>query len=119
VKLANRPAGLLKNELPERALAPGVALHKAFKEMTMRTVGFLTGVVLFTAFAGTAHADPYRWCAEYGGGRGGATNCYFITLQQCQAAISGNGGFCRQNGFYTGPERRGGGRYGMRKGANS
>jgi len=54
-----------------------------------------------------AHADPYRWCAEYGGGRGGGgTNCYFKTIQQCQAAISGNGGFCRLNGFYTGDDRR-------------
>ena len=46
-------------------------------------------------------ADPYRWCADYGG-RGGGTNCYFVTLEQCRAAISGNGGFCRQNGFYDG-----------------
>jgi hypothetical protein len=49
-----------------------------------------------------AQADPYRWCAEYGGGRGGGTNCYFVTIEQCRAAASGNGGFCRPNGFYTG-----------------
>ena len=57
-----------------------------------------------------AKADPYRWCAEYGGGRGGGTNCYFMTIQQCRAAVSGNGGFCRPNTFYTGddrPRRRG------------
>jgi len=58
-----------------------------------------------------AQADPYRWCAEYGSfrGDGGGTNCYFVTWQQCQAAISGVGGFCRRNLFYTGPngdERR-------------
>jgi hypothetical protein len=47
-------------------------------------------------------ADPYRWCAQYGG-RSGATNCYFMTLGQCRAAISGMGGFCRPNPFYTGP----------------
>jgi hypothetical protein len=52
-----------------------------------------------------AQADSYRWCAEYGGGRGGGTNCYFHTIQQCQAAVSGNGGFCRVNGFYTGEGR--------------
>jgi hypothetical protein len=53
-----------------------------------------------------AQADPYRWCAQYGGGRsGGGTNCYFMTLQQCRAAISGNGGFCRPNPFYTGDGR--------------
>ena len=63
--------------------------------------------VLFV-FAGslveTAKADPYRWCAEYGGGGqgGGGTNCYFVTLDQCRAAISGMGGFCRPNNFYDG-----------------
>ena len=52
--------------------------------------------------------DPYAWCAEYSGGRGGSTNCYFVTWQQCMWALSGNGGFCRRNLFYTGP----GGSYG-------
>lgn len=49
-----------------------------------------------------ANADPYGWCAEYGGGRGGGRNCYFVTLQQCRAAISGIGGYCTPNQFYTG-----------------
>lgn len=53
-----------------------------------------------------AQADPYRWCAHYSG-RAGSTNCYFMTLPQCQAAISGVGGFCRPNPFYTGGEPRG------------
>jgi hypothetical protein len=44
-------------------------------------------------------ADPYRWCAEYGGG---GTNCYFLTLEQCRAAVSGVGGFCVPNNFYDG-----------------
>jgi hypothetical protein len=39
------------------------------------------------------------WCAQYGGGNGG-TNCGFYSFDQCMAAVSGNGGFCRQNGFY-------------------
>jgi hypothetical protein len=63
--------------------------------------------VLFTLVVASAvepaRADPYRWCADYGGGRGGGgSNCYFVTLEQCRAAISGNGGFCRENGFYDG-----------------
>jgi hypothetical protein len=50
-----------------------------------------------------ARADPYRWCAEYGGsGGGGHTSCYFNTFAQCQASVSGVGGFCRQNPFYDG-----------------
>lgn len=27
-----------------------------------------------------AKADPYRWCAEYGGHGGGGTNCGFVTI---------------------------------------
>ena len=47
-----------------------------------------------------SRADPYRWCAQYA--RKGATNCYFLNLEQCRAAISGNGGFCAPNNFYDG-----------------
>ncbi len=51
-----------------------------------------------------AQADPYRWCAEMGGGNdGGMVNCYFITRAQCEATVAGVGGFCRLNHFYTGP----------------
>jgi len=49
----------------------------------------------------SAAADPYRWCAYYGPDDAGV-NCYFVTLQQCQAAISGNGGFSTENLWYTG-----------------
>ncbi len=57
----------------------------------------------------TANADPYKWCAMYGGGRGsGGKNCYFLTLAQCNAAVSGVGGFCTPNQFYDGrPEGSG------------
>jgi hypothetical protein len=52
----------------------------------------------------TAKADPYPWCAEYtGGGLGGSSNCYFMTIEQCRATVSGVGGFCSPNPFYTGP----------------
>jgi Protein of unknown function (DUF3551) len=59
-----------------------------------------TAVLLLTA-SPSAAADPYRWCAYYGPDDAGV-NCYFVTLQQCQAAISGNGGFCSENLWYTG-----------------
>jgi hypothetical protein len=51
---------------------------------------------------GGAKADPYRWCAEYGGDLGGAKNCYFVTLEQCRATVSGTGGTCSLNPFYDG-----------------
>lgn len=51
-------------------------------------------------------ADPYRWCAVYGGyDGGGGTNCGFVTLQQCRDTISGIGGWCEPNQFYTGPDK--------------
>lgn len=50
-----------------------------------------------------AKADPYRWCAQYMGGLlGGATNCGFVTLEQCRATVSGVGGYCKPNPFYDG-----------------
>jgi hypothetical protein len=58
---------------------------------------------VFGATPQPAQADPYRWCAEYSGGRGGGgRNCYFMTLNQCRAAISGVGGTCTPNPFFDG-----------------
>ena len=70
----------------------------------MRLIFPLLAALAFTALPSTAsHADPYRWCAEYGGGaHGGSTSCYFVTFAQCQASVSGVGGFCRQNTFFDG-----------------
>ena len=54
-----------------------------------------------------AHADKYRWCAVYTGPSGeGGTNCGFVTYQQCLATISGVGGYCTPNQFYTGSRKR-------------
>ena len=46
--------------------------------------------------------DPYPWCAVYGGDAGGASNCGFTTIEQCRATVSGIGGSCEPNQFYTG-----------------
>jgi len=45
--------------------------------------------------------DPYRWCAVFGGDAGGASNCGFLTIEQCRATLSGMGGFCEPNQFYN------------------
>ena len=45
--------------------------------------------------------DNTRWCAEYSGEAGGATNCGFFTIEQCRATVSGIGGFCVPNQFYN------------------
>jgi hypothetical protein len=62
---------------------------------------------LFTLIAGSAavpaHADPYRWCAQYGGyGGGGVESCYYLTLEQCRASVSGLGGWCQESPWYDG-----------------
>jgi hypothetical protein len=72
----------------------------------MRIVLAALVALILGAAPNAAQADPYRWCAIYGGFHGGGgTNCYFVTLQQCEAAVSGVGGYCRPNPFYTGPDR--------------
>ena len=66
-------------------------------------VGTLATLLVVLAIDGAQHgatADPYRWCAVYSAR--GATNCYFVTIDQCRAALSGMGGFCQPNNFYDG-----------------
>ena len=52
----------------------------------------------------TAIEDP--WCAQYGGVSDSGRNCGFSTLAQCMATVSGIGGGCEHNQFYTGPNER-------------
>jgi hypothetical protein len=67
----------------------------------LTTLGLVGAVLAVDAVPANAQSYPvYPWCAQYGGGRGGGTNCYFSNLWQCQQAISGNGGFCVENLFY-------------------
>ena len=73
----------------------------------MRATLVMSAIVMaFVLLAPTpSYADPYPWCAEYGGGgRGGGRNCGFVTWEQCMATARGMGGFCQRNLFYTGPE---------------
>jgi Protein of unknown function (DUF3551) len=64
----------------------------------------LAALTVFTPSAG--HADPYKWCAQYSGIGGGGRNCGFTTLEQCRATVSGIGGSCEPNLFYTGAAER-------------
>jgi uncharacterized protein DUF3551 len=50
-------------------------------------------VTLGALDAATPAAAQGAWCAQYSGESGG-TNCGFYTIQQCQEAVSGVGGFC-------------------------
>jgi hypothetical protein len=106
IENGQRPRFLLAKSIRDSGRnEPGQRMFVSSGGVPMR--GTMFGLVFLSAgtMAQPAHADPYKWCAEYGGSRGGGgTNCYFMTLQQCRAAISGVGGFCRPNTFYTGPE---------------
>jgi len=88
-------------------------------EMTMRlalTVFALIGTTLLVQSVQVqpAQADPYRYCAVYGG-NDGRESCYFRTFQECLAQIQGVGGFCNNNPWYTGPASNGNNRQRTRR----
>jgi len=60
----------------------------------------LTFAALFAAASsGPSRAEVnYPWCAQYASP--GSSNCGFTTYQQCQAALSGNGGYCSANPLF-------------------
>lgn len=71
----------------------------------MRILFAMLVILIASAAAEPAQADPYRWCAVYSGGGtggGGGSNCYFLTIEQCRAQVAGAGGFCEPNQFYDG-----------------
>jgi len=45
------------------------------------------------ACAQPSRAETYPWCAQIQG----SSICAYSTLEQCRAAVSGNGGYCDQN----------------------
>ncbi len=66
-------------------------------------IGIAT-IACLPTLATPARAEiQYPWCAQYSGGEeGGGRNCGFSTLEQCRATISGIGGSCEPNLFYSG-----------------
>ncbi len=57
--------------------------------------------------AAPAQADPYPWCAQYGGfGGGGVESCYYMTLEQCRASVAGIGGWCNRSVWYDASRSR-------------
>lgn len=67
------------------------------------SLALMTAALPFLLMPASAQAQNYPWCAEYG--MQGTSNCGFVTVQQCMAALSGNGGYCTQNPmFHPGPE---------------
>ena len=52
-------------------------------------------VIVLAVLTQTSNA---QWCAEYSG-LGGTEQCGFSTFQQCQASVSGIGGFCKPSQY--------------------
>ena len=70
----------------------------------MRMVLVSVAVIVVTgALGGPVHAREYPWCARYDWT---TRNCGFVSFQQCLATISGIGGRCEPNPFYTAPPPR-------------
>lgn len=68
----------------------------------MKSGALMLGIVLATVgFGLRAEAQNYPWCATYSMGMGGSQNCGFVTYEQCQATVSGIGGFCDRNTQYV------------------
>ena len=66
----------------------------------MRTLFAAAALLLASSAIQPAAAVEYAWCAYYGDSNGGI-NCGFDTLEQCRAALSGNGGTCQPNPAYA------------------
>jgi hypothetical protein len=65
----------------------------------MKCILSVLGVIAAVTVLNTStQAQNYPWCANYGSM--GGTNCGFATLQQCQATVTGMGGFCEVNTQY-------------------
>ena len=63
-------------------------------------IGLATLTMAVLLHTGSVHAQNYPWCAQYSGDVGGE-NCGFSTIQQCQATVSGIGGYCYQNPMFV------------------
>jgi hypothetical protein len=68
---------------------------------TIKLATLVLSVMLTQTQANALPCDNTRWCAQYSGRSGGATNCGFFTIEQCRATVSGIGGFCVPNQFYN------------------
>lgn len=60
----------------------------------MRTLCLGAAIATLSALSGPAAAQG-AWCSQ----DMNAVNCGYYTLQQCQAGVSGNGGYCIPNPF--------------------
>ena len=74
---------------------------------TFRLMAAVAGLAALAASTGEAAARDYPWCAQLMLDRtGGAENCGFVSLRQCEAYVNGIGGYCERNPRYFAEQRR-------------
>lgn len=62
----------------------------------MRLSLFVVAMLWGIAMVGPrAQAQDYPWCGIYA--KDGDVHCFFTSLEQCMATVSGIGGFCQRN----------------------
>lgn len=88
-----------------RAAELALQAHDREEFHGMRPLLFALSALAFLGTLGSAvppaKAQEYPWCAQYSERMGGGRNCGFVSLRQCQATISGAGGWCEPNPRYT------------------
>jgi hypothetical protein len=107
-KLASRsrgrePAGAANKILREPRAKPAVDVYMggaSDTEDAMRAIAAAVAVFAMTTMLDfPAAAQSYPWCARYLG-RGGGTNCGFVSYEQCMMTARGAGAFCDRNSMY-------------------
>ena len=74
---------------------------------TFKIMAALAGFVALAASSGEAGARDYPWCAQLMLDRtGGAENCGFVSLRQCETYVDGIGGYCERNPRYISERQR-------------
>jgi hypothetical protein len=64
----------------------------------LHAVRMLAAVIVLAGLDARAPARAEGlWCASVQGPDGGYVSCSYASWQQCQAALSGNGGICHRN----------------------
>jgi Protein of unknown function (DUF3551) len=74
-------------------------------KLTLIAAAATIGAIIAGAALPPRADTEYPWCAQYRRAIG-ATNCGFVTYQQCLATISGVGGMCYRNPAYRPPRGR-------------
>lgn len=68
----------------------------------MKLLLIALGIVAVVGSVSRSEAQNYPWCAILNMGDE-AKNCGFTTIEQCQASVSGIGGFCMRDPQYQPP----------------